>query len=402
MALTRSAALLFVTRAGSAALTVVSYIVFAHRSNASVFAAAGSAVAVASFLAVVVDFGGSSAVLRGGGRAVEINEVVTVRDRQHSLLIASLVLYVAFSAGLGTLDLPLVLGVGAYAGIYPIELQAVSFLLSQGNVSAASWVTVWEKLVCLLSVVVLPVGGMVSGLVMAQAVGALAAWVLARALYRSPTATRLLGGFKPRLRSDTVTNWSPLWTATGALSVQAMSLELPICTAFSGGLTASTLVIPSRLTVPLGLLAGTVSSLVTVEESSTDRRGSTYSLGRVTILVVGATAVSALVVGVWAHQLLRIIVPSSYPLSVGPLRIALASSVIGAASQPLGGAIFARGGERRLGALLLGSTVLGLLVAALGSIVGGANGAAIGRLAMSTVVLVGSVLIWASLKERQS
>jgi O-antigen/teichoic acid export membrane protein len=386
--MTRTATIFTVLRLVAAALNAAAYLIAARALTSVDFALAASTVAVVSVITGFTDFGTSTLITRALARQPILSS--GARDA-----IALRQWMIAASLGVGALlgvsglvsrhPAVMAIGVGlaAYGSAYLLEQASLAVLQAKGDFTLAGFLMVADKASCLL---VLPLLLKVSAglsLVLAQTVGASAAFLVS--LLRRDVRSVCLG----HVHGDPVQGARAGWPiALSGASVQALSLDVAIVAVAAGPAAASLIALPSRLSVPIGLLAASVSSVTLVKIASAKPNEPMPDPIRVGIMTMLATTVLLLPSIVWADRLVDWFLPSEYSGSVTPVRLMLISAALAAGSQPIGGALMGRHRERDLARTMVVVALIGLTICWVGATRWGATGGSLGRLGASGLALV--------------
>lgn len=391
----RHSVVLFASRVLAALVNLAAYIVAAQHLGVADFGRAVTAVVVASFAGLVCDIGTSSMVLRSGSRSSvspNVTEATTIlRTRMcATVLVGGAVIAIALVIA----ELPeaaaMVLAGAVYAAGYAQMAAGLADLQATRRVGSAAALLVVEKVTALsVTIVSLPALGAAS-IVVGQAGGVVVVVVCLTVRFAgSVPAPRLAGRCGPVLAAA-------VSIFAGGAVVQLLGLDIAIVDWMAGTDAAGAAALPSRLSVPMGLLASSVATASVVRFSTRVHDDDTSDLRRVTLVTTTATAVTAIPVVLGAGWFTDRFLPQEFADAGGAdaLRWAAVGVVVVSLSQPAGGALVARGRETALAIVIATSVFVGLAVSALGAQQWGAPGGMLGRSAAGVCAAIGVLWLW--------
>jgi len=370
----------------AAGLNAVAYLFAARRLATDEFATAASVVAVVSVVVGFADLGTTALITRAATRAhpPAIADMVALRRVMTALLavVGTVLCAIGAIAGLDAL-LGIGLGLVTYGASFLLEQSAVAVLQGGSRFELAGAILVLDKVVALAILPWLVSASGPASLVLAQSAGA-SAGAIAGFSFR-----QVRQAVWRRRRGDVVEAARQGWPiALGGAAVQALSLDVVIVGLAAGPSAGALIALPSRLAVPIGILASSVSSVTMVGVASRDSHSRRIEPIRVGIVTMVATGGLLLPAFIWADVLVDRFLPAAFAGSTTPVRLMLVSAALAAGSQPIGGALIGARRERQLARLLVLTAALGLITCWIGALLWSATGGSLGRVVATTAAMV--------------
>jgi O-antigen/teichoic acid export membrane protein len=392
--LTNPAIRLSIARLVAAGVTVGTYTLVARSLTPSNFAAASTYVIVATVLATFADFGSSNFITRSFSQEApfaqrEVLSAINVRTA------TQLVCAVSF-AGSAAASLLGFSSATIMALIFLYPLAASSYIavsaaaLNEGRSTSLIVVTVSEKLVALstTAATVAHLGSV--SLVVGQVTGVIAGTVCL-SINRSSRRAISLSVNPNRLGRD-VRQLVPMFLSGAA--AQLLNLDVPLTTLIAGPTASGHVAIATRFSLPFSIVAASFSSVFASRISRHHEPTDLTTVRRTTIGLAGVLTLLASPLLLAPSFAIKELVGDQYLGGAGALQVSTVGSIAIAISQPVGGALIARGRERFLTAVVLSAVGLGLVATAIGSHVGGATLAPSGRIVAGAVAFALSWIGW--------
>lgn len=205
--------------------------------------------------------------------------------------------------------------------------------------------------------------------------GLLAGSLVANLLLRRKLAD-VLASAGPRIPSSVLLRGArPFYL--NSVGVQLRNLDVIAVTTVVGSAVAGVYGLPARMTAPLRILPTSVAA-VSLRYIGDDHRAHGALVRRLPVLTTAGMAVVMAVLIVFSPQLVNLLFGARYEESATPLRILAVGLVFAFLTSFQTSELQARGQERFAAIVSTSTGVLGLLLAALGALVGGAAGATVG------------------------
>lgn len=381
-------AIVVVSRALAALLQGLTYIIAARQTAASDFGVILAGMGVATVAIAVSDLGLTPLLMRSVGagllRPAEIVSFLSTRIISGFLVGGIWMGVFAFT------DSRLV-PVGAFIAAESTLQVLTAWMLAAGHPFVSATSTVLARMMSVIGTA-LATGaawGLPVALSLGSLVGACCIFPCLRRIHR------LGDGGLPRLRWRLVGR-SRHFLGAGVLA-QLANVDTSILAAVSGAAAATYYGVPSRLTVPLGLVATAYSNVILPRAAAAwgQRNAAVLTnmrsqLVRIALMISGGLGVLACLAGPVVPALLG----HTYEPAVTPMRVVLVATAIALFNQPLAALIQAAGQDRWVFLTLLTATPIGLLAVAFGSFLADASGAGWGLVVMQVCVFA---MLWPKL-----
>lgn len=374
----------------SAGASLLTYLIAARQLGPAMFGSLSGAIGIATLMSGLADFGINGWAIRAlAQNPASIDAFRSTLTAKLAIAATLAVAWVGLSLGIlqrSPLTLPVALLAVYLLSLVVSGTLAVPFRASE-NMAAVSLIGVVEKAVALgLSVLLVERNSYrPEVLSIALAGGGIASVASAAVLI----PRRFLSITTPSLR--TIAN---LWRSSygfglvGA-SAQILRADVAVVAVFAGSYAAGVYAAPSRLTTFLAVIPAAFSAALfpRLARSSGHRNPrrpeviSAAAMVALMLLLLGIFAIAAPLV-------VPAVLGSAYLSSVDVFRIYLLVILVNAANQPLLTLLQADGDERYAGFTVAAAVGIGLMAIALGSHLGGAEGAAVGALLIQLIQLV--------------
>ncbi len=382
----RTSAQLTFIRGASAALQGLTLSVAARKAGPAELGVSLATLAVATVAVPLVDLGVTPFLTRAVAERTLTDEEVRARVR--------LRIGVALVAGVVAAAVAAAAGAPATAGLFvageSIVLVHFGVLLARRRLELFGAVLLLQRLTTVLALVAFGDRlDLVDALAAGAALGAVAivAATDAGALLRRPAAGS--GVRLPALARE----GSPF--LVHGIGAQLAGVDTPIVGQVAGSTVAGVYGLPSRLTNAIGLVVTSVAAaILPATASAKDDPAALRRLVKDGLWLMGAMAVALGVGAVLAEPIVDLLFGSEFEDAVGPFRLILVAVGVGGLNNLVSSLLQGLGFAGATGRAVLGGTVAGLGLVALGAALGDEVGAAAGLCGMQLAILVLLADVW--------
>lgn len=379
---------LFCLRLVAVASSSLLYLLAARLVGPVEFGRLATVVSVVAVVQTVADFGMNAFIARAA--AIDEHRVaVAVALAFRGCLLLAVPIVVAVAAVFAAGETPLIAWacVMTVSNLFQTLFSAV--LLGLGKTVRSALPLVIDRAAGAAALVVL--GGWVSWsgstVLACMAMGSSAATVVARFWCRGQLAKPALPpGMGKVLRESTS-------FMASALGAQLQNLDVPIVGALAGTYHAGILAAPSRLTTPLGVLAGSAASIMLVQRRHRRSRHDSDTI-TVTVAVSALTGLLVLPLLLAPRRMADAFLGPGFGAGATTFQLVALAVIVASANQTLAASLQSRGRQRDVSRAVLAGALVGVVCVAI-------LASSLGALAGGVGVLVSQVLILSVLAMRR-
>lgn len=381
-------------------MTALAFWLAASFLGPSDFGRFSAAMGVAVLLLTTIDFGINSATIRDLARTPDQANIFRETLGAKCVvsgLIAAVWILACIGLALTNSYWYSIAPLGLYILLSDITSTLNVIPLSQQRMQTVSAVMIAQKTTTLFSIIALHLIGMQSsyaltvGFAMGSAVSVIVAW-------------RYLDGISIDWEDFAPSALRRLWINSysfglASLSSQIQRLDVPLVALISGPLAAGVYAAPARITNTLIVIPTALSTTLFPKLSASNTK---KAMREGFCAIVATTLVSLLPMAclfVLADPIVSILLGSDYAQSAEVLRFIVIGTAFTCLNVPVAAMLQAVGDERYVARAIGVSSLLGLLVVAMGSYLRGAPGASIGWIVLQFLV---AILLFSRLVNRMS